>query len=819
MQIKKCCLLLSLILTSFSAFAVPAKPGICKTIKLTDGSEVRVTLCGDEHNHFWKSEDGSAYTFDSSTQSYVKSNPLQLARRSAMRRAHAESARQVRRDVAARQKIYKGTKRGLVILAQFPDRKFADVHDPLLYNDILNAEDYKTGIFQGSVRDYFKAQSGGVFDLQFDIVGPFTVAHNYAYYGGNNSDGSDRAPAEMIIEACLAADSIVDFSKYDWSGDGEVDQVYVVYAGKGEADSYEENTIWPHEWNLYSAGYFGDGSGAQKLDGVWVNTYACGSEVDKNDQLEGIGTFCHEFSHCLGLPDTYDTQYQGYFGMGEFDIMCSGNYNGNGFVPAGYTAYEKWQAGWITPINLGNKDVAVDSLQPTSEGGDAYIIYNKAHTDEYYLVENRQQTHWDAGLPCAGLQVMHVDYNANLWQLNAVNTMVSYYVNNVPYQNDHERLTIFHADNDDDRKYWKVDRYTKTTTRTDLYPNGTNDSLTATSVPAAVLHNAGPDGQFLMQHALLGIKQNADGSVSFQFRSGAPYLADSISIEPDSVTVIKGDTAQLSAVALPEDADDGEYVWSVMDANVAQVMPDGKVLGLKSGKTYVFASLLSNSSIKDSCLVTVVQPVTSLTLSTSSKSLLVGESFNLIATVSPSDADNKNVVWKSESEDIATVDSGKVTALKAGTVKIFAVSEENPSISDYCEVTITQPVTGISLDYDIYELKGIGESVQLLATVFPEDATNKEVMWTSSDENVCLVSNGTVIAVGYGTAVIIATTSDGNYMAYCAVTVVDYTGIVDVADNFNYRVYNIQGQQLPRLQRGINVIRFNDGQVKKVQIK
>lgn len=189
--------------------------------------------------------------------------------------------------------------------------------------------------------DYFRAQSGGQFLLTFDVVGPVTLSKEYKYYGENDSDGNDMRPEEMVVGACQLVDDEVDFSKYDWDGDGEVDQVFILYAGHGEADYYYKDTdvVWPHEWELSAS----DKVQPITLDGVTINTYACSNEINLTGGLDGISTICHEFSHCLGYPDLYDTRYQGHFGMGEFDLMCSGTSNDNGYTPLPTRATS---AGW-----------------------------------------------------------------------------------------------------------------------------------------------------------------------------------------------------------------------------------------------------------------------------------------------------------------------------------------------------------------------------------------------------------------------------------------------------------------------------------------
>lgn len=515
--------LLSLLMVTTMMYAVPAKRGVWKTLPLGGGAEVRAQLCGDERVHYWKSEAGVAYVLDSVSQVYVPVDHTKLVRKSVQRRFVRHRAAMLRKSPARRAAGYTGTKRGLVILVEFNDVGFKSSHDISLYENILNTEDYTSGDFRGSVHDYFKAQSGGLFDLEFDVFGPVVLDNSQRYYGSNDREGNDKHPGEMVVEACQAINDTVDFSVYDWSGDGYVDQVYVVYAGKGEADGGGTSTIWPHEWTLTESDY----GEALQLDGVAIDTYACGPELSAGNRLAGIGVFCHEFSHCLGIPDFYDTAYAGYYGMGDYDLMCSGSYNGGGFVPAGYTAYEKWHAGWLQPEELDAEDLDIDSLRPMSQGGGAYVIYNKAHPDEYYLVENRQQTGWDVRLPGKGLMVTHVDYDEMAWTWNIVNSVVDYtsYAAQYPeyegVKNDHERMTIFHADNEDDKRYWNDSYYTRVTTTTDLYPYAGNDSLTSTSRPAATLYNENTDGSKFMGKDILDIRQHTDGTVSFRFRANA----------------------------------------------------------------------------------------------------------------------------------------------------------------------------------------------------------------------------------------------------------------------------------------------------------
>ena len=501
--------------------AVPAKSGIWKTIKLENGTEVRAQLKGDEHAHYWMAEDGQRYV-EKEDNVFTTISSEEITSRAQARRAVMKNASRLRRPrkvEMGERTSYFGKKKGLVILAQFTDKKFQTSNNQALYKRIMNEEGFNEGNFVGSVSDYFKAQSAGQFELEFDVVGPYTMNNSYSYYGKNDNSGNDTNPEAMIIEACNQANVEVNFADYDWDDDGAVDQVFVLYAGTGEADGGSKSTIWPHMYYLSAT------NRQLTLDGVTVDTYACSNEVTTSNSIEGIGCFCHEFSHCMGFPDFYDTAYNGWFGMDAFDLMCSGSYNGNTFIPAGYTAHEKMMCGWQDPIVLNDKDTTVTSLQPMSNNGETFIIYNDGHTNEYFMIENRQKSGWDAGYPARGLMITHVDFDKNIWEYNCPNTEVTR--NSVEYTqygyplNDHQRMTIVHADNDDDSSYYSeyFGGYTKQTTSTDLYPYSKNDSLTPTSKPAPKLYNNNKKGKKTVEWAITNIKQNANGTMEFSYRA------------------------------------------------------------------------------------------------------------------------------------------------------------------------------------------------------------------------------------------------------------------------------------------------------------
>lgn len=494
-----------------------------------DGTEVKAQLVGDEFLHYYVSEDGTKYVQDEATGLYRKmTDEVTARRRSAVRRAQAQGRQKRMLRKAQANNAFQGTKKGLIILAQFTDSKFKSGHDLALYERIANDENYSGNNFRGSIKDYFKAQSHGQFELDFDVAGICQLQHPYAYYGKNNSQKEDVKPGEMVAEACLwAHEHGINFSKYDWNGDGEVDQVFVLYAGHGEASYKDANTIWPHMYYLSASDY----GKPLSLDGVTVDTYACSSELNGDGNLDGIGTFCHEFSHCMGFPDLYDTSSDGgWFGMGDFDLMCSGSYNGDSKCPAGYSAYEKAECGWLTLKDMTNieQETSIVGVQPMSADGDAYIIKNKGHEDEYYILENRQKTGWDSYLPASGLMITHVDYDADIWDWNMPNTSGKYEdANGTTKTNDHQRLTIFRAGKST-AEYGDA---------SDLYPYGSNNSLTKTSSPASTLYNTNSDGSKCMHVAITDIAIAADGTASFTL-SKEEHQGGDVPVTPPGSTML-----------------------------------------------------------------------------------------------------------------------------------------------------------------------------------------------------------------------------------------------------------------------------------------
>lgn len=666
-----------------SVWAVPAKRGVWCSLSLVDGTEVKAQLVGDEFLHYYVSEDGTKYVQDESTGLYRKmTDEVTAQRRAAVRRAQAQGRQKRMLRKAQASNVFQGTKKGLIILVQFTDSKFKSGHDLALYKRIANDENYSGNNFRGSIKDYFKAQSHGLFELDFDVAGICQLQHTYAYYGKNSNDNDVRA-GQMVAEACLWAHEYgTDFSKYDWDGDGEVDQVFVLYAGHGEA-SYDKdpNTIWPHMYYLSASDY----GKALSLDGVTVDTYACSSELNGDGNLDGIGTFCHEFSHCMGFRDLYDTSYAGWFGMGDFDLMCSGSYNGDSKCPAGYSAYEKAECGWLTLKDMTDieQETSIVGVQPMSADGDAYIIKNKGHEDEYYILENRQKTGWDSYLPASGLMITHVDYDADIWGWNMPNTSGKYEdANGNTKTNDHQRLTIFRAGK-------STDEYGDAS---DLYPYGSNNSLTKTSSPAAILYNTNSNGSKYMHVAIKDIAIAADCTASFTL-SKEEHQGGDVPVTPSGSTMLYESFDKCTGTG----GNDG--IWGGRSIGAGTPTYDNKGWTSTQGKVYVSSACVrvGTSSVNGD--------ITTPSFTVNGKAVLSfkagawntsgdGTTLNLSVsngTISPSSVTMKKGEWTDYNVTI-TANGNVKTTFKASKLRFFLdeVKVTDASTSDIQEISASR---------------------------------------------------------------------------------------------------------------------------------
>ncbi len=524
---KKVGLIVMLCAIVGSTWAVPARRGGL-VVTQPDGSELTVYQHGDEHFHWMTNEKGEWLRLDEDGFYQVTEalNPEDI---------------KAKRMVSPRRVEYRETPlniapRGLIILVNFQDVAFetskAEMDSMLTGENYTRSYSYKYGMrtyyvnSEGSARKYFYDSSEGLYNPQFDVVGPVTVSQNMAYYGENDRYDNDKNPEAMIIEACKLVDDSVDFSLYDNDKDGTVDFVYVMYAGYGEADGGAANTIWPHQYFIYQ--YI-------SLDDTKIYRYACSNEMDNYTKHHtGIGTFCHEFSHVLGLPDLYETTNTGYHKtLGQWSILDYGPYNNDGNTPPTYSAYERFFMGWLTPRLLTEpENVVLEDLKNNNEAllisstDEHNLIGNDPNPTTFYMLENRQQTGWDEYLPGHGLMLTKIQYNYNKWYNNTVNNTAT-----------KMGVDLIEADGKapeyDSNGYWGKAK--------DLFPAGATEYTK------------------IENHAIEEIAEN-DGVISFKYKGGAVGTAVENVDNNTAILAIYNVLGQKQATTNIEDLPNGTYI-------------------------------------------------------------------------------------------------------------------------------------------------------------------------------------------------------------------------------------------------------------------
>lgn len=391
---------------------------------------------------------------------------------------------------------YRGDLRQLVVLVSFSDQTFKEDEPLLLWNRIFNEKDFTESPFCGSIHDYFYAQSYGELRLTFDL---HYIQLNESRYKYRSTQADDENSKYLVLDIVDTLESRkIDWAPYDWDDDGYIDQLIIVYAGKGMNDGGDSNTIWPHQWwlsrheNCEARLVI---SGGKEL---LVDCYCCVNEVTSKGTYGTFGTICHEYSHCFGFPDFY---YKNSV-VDDWDLMDNGNYNKGGYCPPGYSAHERMLMGWLELSELTSQVTIADML-PLHEAGEAYLIRNDGFDNEYYIVENRQQSGWDQSLPGSGLVVFHIDYDEEVWRIS--------------YPNDANR-----------KRYFIIPANNRTSVAFSSnwgYPYMENNSLTNESQPAATLFHENADGTLFMSKPITNMAVS-NGLASFDF------MADPSAIQP-----------------------------------------------------------------------------------------------------------------------------------------------------------------------------------------------------------------------------------------------------------------------------------------------
>lgn len=470
--------------------ATYASPVIRKaiTFKQPDGTTLTILPWGDEHKMGFTTTDGISVK-PSATGAFVYiADTTLIAHNPEQRTEHERTLSSVTKRTTAEQNnaasisqtisigprigemnIHKGSPRIPVILVAFTDKPFSE-QDP--------AEGFRTRLCRpatteeieqgkGSAYQYFSDQSHGLFTPQFDIIGPITLTQNAATYANNET--------EMVRQAIKAASDeglVESWAVYDQNGDGKVDASYIIYAGEGKhAHPYDQTLIWPHTSVFLN--------NAPQADGVSFYNYSCCNET-LYGKMDGFGTFCHEFSHQLGLPDFYrtDGSTSDSFNMGPWSLMDYGSYNADGFIPVGYRAIEKWAMGWEEPILL-DKPATINNW---ADGAQAFRICNSVDNNEYYLIETMGHSRWNKACAAEGILISHIylsgAFDNTYWKDNTLNNTSQPRVHIIAADNDRTQLVTGVNDAEYAEKL-----------KGDLYPGPQNNNeLTDSSTPAAEVY-------------------------------------------------------------------------------------------------------------------------------------------------------------------------------------------------------------------------------------------------------------------------------------------------------------------------------------------
>lgn len=595
--------------TAICAMAVPAKRTTFTAIQ-PDGTEVTLTRAGDEFHKYFLTDDsqivvGNATdgyffaTIDKTTGRIAASNvtaanadsrsaaqsvfissidreemskAITTTRNSSRMAPHADN-----RSIAPKATITSqsgiglfpgttypktGSPKGLIILVEYSDVKFASNYDAGDYfNRMMSEKGFSDYYGTGSALDWFTDASNGQFTPDFDVFGPITLSNKQAYYGANDTWGNDQRAEYMVIDGCRLLDSQINFKDYDTDDDGYVDNVFVFYAGKGEADGGSDDTVWPHQWELSSAGV------SLKLDGVSINRYACSNELTGTTPA-GIGTFIHEFSHVMGLPDLYHTTDAVYYTPSEWSILDYGPYNNNGRTPPTYSIFERNAMGWINPIVLDKtpRQIELTHIETSNSG----CLIPTSNNNEFFLLENRQQKGWDTYVPGHGMLIWHIDYNASVWSSNAVNNTKS-----------HQYVDIEEANNN-------PNGYSTSISQNWAFPgtSGKYTDFTDTSTP-----NMKTWSGTALNTPITNIKES-NGIISFDVCGGVPDIESPIAYQPDTDNIGNNFfTASWSEV-------DGavDYLIYVYDIQEGETFTDVNTFGSGSSLTHATGWTSDNSN-------------------------------------------------------------------------------------------------------------------------------------------------------------------------------------------------------------------------------
>ena len=755
-------LLLAVVLTVTQALAIPADPTPAR-VSQPDGSVLTVRLIGDEFYHYTTTTDGytillneqGAYVYaamngsileptaimahdpaerGAAEQSLLAVTPRYLTSPVQVQRAQAQHVQRM----ADKPAFEFSNLRGLVVLINFTDVTFQQSNPQAFYTSMLNDENYSGYTDSdgnhvscpGSMKTYFSDQSSGAFAPTFDVCGPVSV--NFA------STECNRRARTIFVNALRQLESQIDFTQYDSNNDGKIDMVYFLVAGLSSSFSGNNSGyLWPHASTLYGS-----------FDGKTADRYACSTEIygwestPSSLTIEGIGTMCHEFTHVLGLPDLYDTDYSGSGGEshhpGEWDLMAGGGSFNYGRSPVGYSLYERYTLGWSQPqVITAPGDYTLQPLNTTQQG---YILRTSV-ANEYFFLENRQKTGWDTYLPGHGMLVTRMDStNAAVWVQNKGNC-----------NPDHMYYEILRAGNSTSGAR-PSDPFPGTAGNVTLTNNTTPNLLTWSGKENSFVINAITETAGVINFKVLldgevqtlvedfetmtantktgekgvqgrwaewdftkaGVRAPGEGKCNgvnsvlmkkpSQFATVTPVYYNTYQV----TTTIYNTTSTASKYTLEYSIDKGA-TWTKVKASNGS---DGVEVPAKTSVAATWPIMLGNTQ---AVLYRVTQvggsasaatyaddftiyytgaeggyvAVSALTLDPAEASLEPEETLAINATLTPSDATYPTLAWVSSNPAVATVSAdGVVTAVSAGTAVITASAIDDETVAATCQITV-----------------------------------------------------------------------------------------------------------------------------------
>ncbi len=504
---RKLLLILCVQMFCLALVAAPANPGPMVYLQ-SDGTELSVSLKGDEFFHWFETSDGytllrkengdfmyaeldrlqglvfseqlahnpSDRTFEESEYLQTIEKNIHFKSNSIKKSSAKKSARRSERSPASKAPTT-GVRKQILLFVQFQDVKFSTNYQGTaqttkpLFDSLMNGENYTDNGNTGSVKKYYRDNSNGAFSLETTVFGPVTLPNTMAYYGGNDGNGEDLRPRQMVSDALSQLSSTSNFKPFA-NSNNRVESIYVIYAGYGEEGNGPANAVWAHQWSLSGSVTYGGAT-------FYHTDYACSPELSEGsgNTPTNIGVICHEFGHTLGLSDMYDTDYGDNGtakGLGPWSLMANGSWNNNGKTPPFLTGFEREKIGWATPIEVS--DYQEITFPPIGESGVSYFFYAKnalggKNTNERFYIENRNATSsgsWDSKIfsntyytTSGGLMVYHLDQiGGSVWTSNKVNI-----------NPDHENCKIVSA------------KGSTSNYHLDPFPQAGADSLTDNSTP------------------------------------------------------------------------------------------------------------------------------------------------------------------------------------------------------------------------------------------------------------------------------------------------------------------------------------------------